>query len=134
MNKQQKERMKYVAIVLTIIFIAGFTVLVMTSLGLRYICPFKEYLNIDCPGCGGTRMVISILHREWLQAFRYNPFIFVTIIPMGLVGIWQICKFIHTGDFSYWLDKVLIAYAIALTTFGVIRNIEVFSWLKPTII
>lgn len=98
------------------------------------VCPFNEILGWECPGCGGTRMAVSLLHLEFYQAFRYNPFVFITLPILGIVYTWQTIKFIFQNQTSVWLDKFLIIYAILLITYGVIRNIGIFSWLQPTVI
>jgi len=36
------------------------------------VCPTKALLDIDCPGCGGMRMVYSLLHGDIGAALRYN--------------------------------------------------------------
>lgn len=120
----------------TLIPIVGLIVLLVLKLkyNITTACPTFEIFGIYCPGCGGTRMAISLLHLEIYQAFRYNPFIFVTSPIMAVIYFWQSYEFIFKNRISIWLDKVLILYAILLMIFGVIRNIEIFSWLTPTIV
>lgn len=50
-------------------------------------CWFRKKLGLYCPGCGGTRMVQSILKLDFYQAFRYNPLVFVLL---ALIAIWDI--------------------------------------------
>ncbi len=36
------------------------------------VCPTKALLGIDCPGCGGMRMLYSLMHGDLLAAVRFN--------------------------------------------------------------
>lgn len=133
MSKAQIKRL-IIVIGLIILAILAIIILVWQSKTIGYVCPTKRYLDIECPGCGGTRMVLSILQGDIYQAFRYNPFIMITMPIMFLIAIQQMVLFIIRGTFSSWLDKVLITYAITLFMFGIIRNISMLDFLKPTVI
>lgn len=36
-------------------------------------CFVREYLHIYCPGCGGTRAIIELLHFHILESIYMNP-------------------------------------------------------------
>lgn len=101
----------------------------MFDIGLP--CPFYELLHWNCPGCGATRMAVALLHGEFYQAFRYNPFIFVTFPVLFVIFVKQAYLYIRYDAIISWLDKFLIGYIVGLITFAVIRNIEPFTWLAP---
>lgn len=44
------------------------------------ICPTKALFGIDCPGCGGLRMMYSLLHGDIPAALRYNAVSFVVVL------------------------------------------------------
>jgi hypothetical protein len=44
------------------------------------VCPTKALLGIDCPGCGGLRMVYSLLHGDVPAALHYNALSFVVVL------------------------------------------------------
>jgi hypothetical protein len=48
-------------------------------------CPIREYLGIDCPGCGSTRALAALLHGHILEAVRLNA-LFVLLLPVALAG------------------------------------------------
>lgn len=96
------------------------------------VCVFKGLFGWECPGCGGTRMAVSILHGEFYQAFRYNAFVFTTFPILLIVFIKQSYMYIVHNKLIDWLDKFLVGYAAGLLIFGIIRNIPMFSWLAPT--
>ena len=38
-----------------------------------YKCPFKLWTGLDCPGCGLTRALLSVLVLDVGSAFDYHP-------------------------------------------------------------
>lgn len=64
------------------------------SLGL--MCPFNEFLGIECPGCGTTRAFLSILRFDFETALHWNPLFVLFIFPVSVVSFVQdtICMFI----------------------------------------
>ncbi len=41
--------------------------------GLPIPCPFYEWTGLPCPGCGTTRMFLSLARLDLTAAFRYHP-------------------------------------------------------------
>lgn len=135
LDKQVVKRVLHVALLLSP------AVAMLLLLGIYFLifkegipCAFHEMTGMYCTGCGGTRMVISIIKLQFYQAFRYNPFLFITLPFLIGVGVYQSRLYIIKGKLSYWLDYFLIAYAVALAVFGIIRNFEIFKFLRPTVI
>lgn len=95
-------------------------------------CFFHKVTGLYCPGCGITRMILSLVKGDYYQAFRYNPLLFL-LLPLFLFLI-----------LNYFLgyrllkkemqEKIYIFIIILLILFGVLRNIPFFSYLKPTIV
>ncbi|WP_406692326.1 DUF2752 domain-containing protein [Saccharopolyspora sp. ID03-671] len=44
-------------------------------------CPIKLLTGLDCPGCGGTRMLFSLLHADLPAAWHYNA-LAVLLLPL----------------------------------------------------
>ncbi|MBQ9442938.1 MAG: DUF2752 domain-containing protein [Lachnospiraceae bacterium] len=95
------------------------------------ICPIHDITGINCPGCGGTRMIVAFLHGELYQALRYNAFLFISLIPMVILYLYESYLFVFHNRFSKWLDKFLICYLVLFLLFGVLRNIYPFTALGP---
>lgn len=114
--------------------LAGLTVLSKIVIGNGFVCPVHALTGFNCPGCGATRMAESLLHLDIYQAFRFNPFIFLTAPILVIVYLRQAYLFIIYNRVSSWLDKFLICYAVLLIIYGIVRNISIFSWLAPTLI
>lgn len=52
--------------------------------GVLPVCPFKALTGLDCPGCGGLRMVYSLMHGDVLGALRYNA---VGLVALGFLAV-----------------------------------------------
>lgn len=46
-------------------------------------CIWNEYLHVYCPGCGGTRSVIALLHGHFLTSLWYHPLVLYTAVMAG---------------------------------------------------
>lgn len=59
----------------------------------RYIlpCPLWTCLRIYCPGCGGTRCIMALLHGEPVRALKYNA------LAVGALLLFML----------YWAENVL---------------------------
>ena len=124
---------KLLKIVITLLFLVCTYIYVnffMTK-GFDIPCPIKSLTNLECPGCGITRMFISIFKFDFYQAFRYNPLLFILFILYMIKLIIDL--------FTDKLDKIVntkfyIGLIIVLVIYGILRNIEMFSFLKPTVL
>lgn len=89
---------------------------------------FHKITNLYCPGCGVTRMLFSLIRLDFYQAFRYNPLVFILGVLYVFYKITSIkLKILFPKYVTYILLAVMIIY-------GVLRNTDLFSYLKPTII
>lgn len=131
--KDIKNRIINISIFLSIIginLIGTFLIGIYTNIDTT--CPIYKYLGYSCPGCGGTRMVLSILKLDLHQAFRYNAFLFISIFTIIPISIYQIYVYIRKGVVSNWYTVLMVVYLILTIMFGIIRNINTFKWLLPT--
>lgn len=118
---------KHKALIITIlIFIGAFI--------LKIECPIYKLTGLYCPGCGITRMFISLFELKIYQAFRYNPLLFIYLVLLILYGLYYIIlKCLHKNPIKI-SNKILYAIIVITILFGLLRNINLFSWLAPTII
>ena len=121
-----KARLQKELKLLAIILLIGFAYLAFVLItGWRIPCLFKVATGFDCPGCGITRMCVSIAKLDFVAAFRYNPVIFTTWpVILGCLAYEKI-TYIKTGVRKLPLIcKILLCIEIVLLlTYGVIRNI-----------
>jgi len=52
--------------------IAGLAAVTLTAARLGIRCPIRAAFGIDCPGCGGTRALLALMHGDVPQAAREN--------------------------------------------------------------
>lgn len=103
--------------------------------GFPIPCLFHKITNLYCPGCGITRCLVSFFHLNFYQSFRYNPLLFIFIPFLLFYVIYRYIIFCFDLE-----DKITVKipnsfwYILLIITliFGVLRNIPIFSYLKPT--
>ncbi len=119
-------------ILLALIFIIYF--ILVFKFNIYIPCLFHKITNLYCPGCGVTRMIISILKGNLYQAFRYNMLIFILTPFLMFFSFDYIISRKKQRDALYEKIPNSIWYIliIVLVIFGIIRNI--FPFFAPTII
>lgn len=125
-----KKNIKIISRILIFMIISSGYYFLNQKFGFSIPCVFHVITNLYCPGCGITRMLFSMLEFNFYQAFRFNPFVFSLIL---LYVLYLMLKVIKRKEISIpkWVYYVLLIVAIF---FGILRNIELFSWLEPTLI
>lgn len=105
---------------------------IITGTGIG--CIIKKITGYYCPGCGITRMFISIIKLDFYQAFRYNPLVLSLLIIWIIYYIIKfIIKKINNKDIIL-PNYVLVIILVITIVFGILRNIPYFSYLLPTIV
>jgi len=97
-------------------------------------CPIKTIFDIDCAGCGGTRMIVSLLHLDFYQAFRFNPFLFILGIIFLIYIIYVLICILLKRKYVKINTKVLVTICVLVVVFMILRNIDGLEFLKPTIV
>jgi hypothetical protein len=88
-------------------------------------CPSKLLFGVCCPGCGGTRMLYSLMHGDLASAAHYNAVSLVVVLLLcwslaaWVVGSWQ-GRRIRTWLHWRWTAPVTLA---VFSTWFVIRNL-----------
>lgn len=120
-------------------FIVTFFLLIVYSViflitGNGLPCIFHKITGFYCPGCGISRMFISIAKFDFYQAFRYNPLVFILLILFFIYVIIELIHFKKKGYYfkiNKWLYIILLVIVIS---FGILRNVPYFSFLAPTVV
>ncbi|MGM0607198.1 MAG: DUF2752 domain-containing protein [Candidatus Muiribacteriota bacterium] len=55
------------------------------------LCLIKKFTGHNCPGCGTTRAFYSILHFNFLKAYKYNKLSIITF-PLAVIVIFKWLK------------------------------------------
>lgn len=99
---------------------------------LKPRCPWKTNFNIECAGCGATRMLESLLKMDFYQAFRFNPLLFILLIIFIIYGLYVLCCKILKKNYYKIKERDWLIILILVILFMILRNIPMFSYLKPT--
>lgn len=116
-------------IVLIVIFLIYTVLIIRFDIGIP--CVFYEITGLYCPGCGITRLCLSLFEGDVYQAFRYNPIIFIDLPILFILFVLNIF-FKKNKNIKKITDVIIIFLATITIIFGVIRNIPIFSFLAPT--
>ena len=92
--------------------------------GIRIPCLFFELTGLQCPGCGITRMFVSLARLDFAAAFSYNQAVFLTGPFLLAYLICSEIKFVRFGDrrLGRW-EGFLWIELFVLIAFGVLRNL-----------
>lgn len=116
-------------IVLIVIFLIYAVLIISFDIGIP--CVFYEITGLYCPGCGITRLCLSLFEGDIYQAFRYNPIIFIDLPILFILFVLNI--FLKKNKNIKKITDVIIIFLATITIiFGVIRKIPIFSFLAPT--
>ena len=94
--------------------------------GIGIPCLFHLLTGLSCPGCGVSRMCISLMKFDFKAAYNYNKMLFV-LLPLLLVFFaYELYKYIRYDDTKLTKVQSAILYiVIALLLFwGIIRNLS----------
>lgn len=99
-------------------------------------CPIKKFFGIYCPGCGVTRMLLSILKGDFYQAFRFNPLLFLGLPFFCFYYCYYLyCLFTaRKNRFSSFEPNIWYFLIAVFIVYGVLRNLSFFDFLQPTIV
>lgn len=79
--KYTPEKKKNIVLIIDFLFILSFVGLYFFLPALMTNSPgcILAKFNLPCLGCGGTRCINAVLHFEFIDAFFYNPFVFLCV-------------------------------------------------------
>lgn len=87
-------------------------------------CVFHRVTGLQCVGCGAQRMAHSLLHGEFVQAFRSNALLFVSL-PFIIFLIWvEISRKKRPGLYSkVYSNTLIVATGAVMLLWFVFRNL-----------
>jgi|LSQX01.3.fsa_nt_gb hypothetical protein len=98
-------------------------------------CLFHEVTSLYCPGCGMSRALISLVQLNIYQAIRYNALVIVLVPVFIIYLILKIESYINNRPMRFKVPNYIIIIAlIVVVLYGVLRNIPLFDFLKPTVV
>ena len=97
-------------------------------------CLFHQITGYYCPGCGITRCLFSLLERKIYQAFMYNQLVFILLPFIILYFIYTTYVYIFNKKNTI-INKIpnymYIILLIIVISYGIIRNLDFFPYLRP---
>ena len=124
-NPEIKARARQVVVKYSIILGVGVAYLIFfLCVGFGIPCVFREITGLKCPGCGISKMFVSLARFDFAAAFRHNPLIFTTSpLLLAYLATSEI-KYIRYGnrDMGKWEPFMWVELALLLV-YGVLRNI-----------
>lgn len=121
----------------SLIFVLGIgKILSISFTSLAAPCLIHGYTGLYCPGCGGTRAVISLTKGQILQSLILHPVVpYTAAIFIGYMGSNTI-QLLSKGRFKIGMKYndiyLWIALLIILINF-IIKNIVYLGWGIPLI-
>ena len=90
--------------------------------GIRIPCFLKSTFGFKCGTCGITRMMVALIHLDFVKAFHCNPFMFITLLPVMAEIAYLFYIVESQKKLPKWNKVVLYTYFVLLIGYGVLRN------------
>lgn len=123
-----------ILVIVMIIIIGGLYYLLLINHLFSIPCLFYKTTGYYCPGCGITRVFISLIKFDFYQAFRYNPLVFCMLPFFIVYGFITLKNWIYDNKNIKVDDKIWYILLVLTIVFGVLRNTSLFSYLAPTVV
>ena len=96
-------------------------------------CMFHTITGLYCPGCGVSRMCLSLLSLDFQSAFQANAAVMLILPPGLIIAVQMAFRYIKSGRLQPTRAQNLVLYIMAgfLLLFGILRNLPAFAWLSP---
>lgn len=94
-------------------------------------CALKEMTGYYCPGCGGTRAVLSLLDGHLLLSIFYHPFVVYTLIIGGWFMISQTIERVsrHKIPIGMHYRNIYLWLALAIVVVNcLVKNLVLGIW------
>lgn len=126
MPRSSKQRLcRLLRDVCLVALLGGVYALICFHFGVGLPCPFYLFTGLQCPGCGVSRLCLSLLRLDFAGAWAANPVILL-LLPFGvLLAVRLAVRYVRNGTRRLTKAETVLVYAacICLLIFGVLRNL-----------
>ena len=137
MKPEEKKRLAFLIAVAVAVLSIGFAYyFAVKTLGGGLPCPIYTATGIYCPGCGITRMFMSLFSGNIVSALKYNAMVMILMPFVVFYGVRWSCEFVKNGRLGRMKKADLIAVWIVvalIVIFCILRNTAAFSFLAPVL-
>lgn len=94
-------------------------------------CVLYTYFGLYCPGCGGTRAFVSLLHGHFLLSLWYHPVVPYSALIFGAFMLTQALarltrfRYFHGLSFHNWY---LYGALVIIGANFIIKNVLLVGW------
>ena len=109
---------------LLIIVLSGFAyylVVRFTDLDMR--CYIHELFGLNCPACGLTRMMVSLVRLDLKSAYNYNRFMFISFPAIVGEVVYLFYTIEAKKENSRINQKIVSTWVVCFIIWGIARNI-----------
>lgn len=98
-----------------------------------FVCPTRRCLGLQCPSCGMTRALASLLHFDVASAVAYNPLVLFAA-PLGLaLGVDALLQSLGWEGLTGWMTGLhRWGWRFLVAAFVVVGLVRVATWLAPS--
>ena len=121
-----RERVKKTLLIGAAVLLGGCAYAVFyIKTGVGIPCLFHLITGLNCPGCGVTRMLISIFRFDFTNAFQANAVLFCMHPFLLMLFAYWLYRYIRYGTYktNRWIEIVCWSFVSILLAWGVVRNI-----------
>lgn len=118
-------RKKKVILIVAAAFLAGIAAsFVMIRFDFYLPCLFRSLTGFLCPGCGATRMFLSLLQLDFEAAFHYNGMLLISLPFILFILIQMAVSYVRKGTMRVpeYSERLAVLLAVLFIVFGIARN------------
>lgn len=126
-----KERRNKVLRAFAVVVSAGVLYGLITGwLGFGIPCPVHYFTGFKCPGCGVSRMFISLMKLDFINAFEANRLLLLTLPVIVILLAVYFVRYVRTGSkrVSKTESLIYIVLIVLFLVYGIVRNLPAVNW------
>lgn len=126
-----KERRNKVLRAFAVVVSAGVLYGLITGwLGFGIPCPVHYFTGFKCPGCGVSRMFISLMKLDFKSAFEANRLLLLTLPVIVILLAVYFVRYVRTGSkrVSKTESLIYIVLIVLFLVYGIVRNLPAVNW------